>query len=80
MSDAPIEITRLVKSDGPLTKRIHLDPQGALANDSRDCRMSQGTMSRLPVPDLRTFASLRKHAAQYRVCPRHNAARPAGFP
>ena len=58
MSDVPIEITRLVKSDGPLTKRIHLDPQGALANDSGDCRMSQGTMSRQPLPDLRAFAAL----------------------
>jgi hypothetical protein len=46
-----LEITRLVKCGGPLTKRIHLAPDGTVANDS-------GIMRRMALSDWRDFAAL----------------------
>jgi hypothetical protein len=53
-----IEVTRLVKDGGPLTKRLHLTAEGALANDSSQCRMSRGHLERVRLADWREFASL----------------------
>jgi hypothetical protein len=52
-----IELVRLIKDQGPLTKRIHLK-DGRVANDSKDCRMSRGIMERLCLADWRDFAGL----------------------
>jgi hypothetical protein len=41
-----LEITRFEKTGGPLTKRVYLKSDGAIANDSSDCRMSRGVMHR----------------------------------
>lgn len=41
-----------------LTKHIHLAPDGTVANDSSDCRMSCGIMRRMALPDWRDFAAL----------------------
>jgi hypothetical protein len=35
-----VEITCFEKTGGPLTKRIYFKPDGAIANDSSDCRTS----------------------------------------
>src|SRR5690349_1262163 len=53
-----IEITRLVNAGGPLTKKLHLSADGALANDSSACRMSRGKIERLRLEDWRDFALL----------------------
>ena len=53
-----IECTRLIKADGPLTKKLHLAADGKLANDSSQCRMSRGRAERAPLVDLRAFATL----------------------
>jgi hypothetical protein len=52
-----LEITRLKKSGGALTKRIEL-VDGKPKSDGSQCRMSDGTMSRCPLPDLNAFAHL----------------------
>jgi hypothetical protein len=51
-----VEVTRFVKADGPLTKRLHLTPDGKLTNDSSRCRMSCGRLERLSLGDWRAFA------------------------
>ena len=53
-----IEIVRFRKLRGPLTKRIHPGPDGKPANDSSNCRMSEGTAYRQPLSGLREFATL----------------------
>ena len=52
-----IEVTRLVKAGGPLSKRLHLT-DGQLANDSSACRMSTGRMERIRLDDWRALATL----------------------
>ena len=52
-----IEVTRLIKGGGALTKRLHLQ-DGVLGNDSSQCRMSAGAAERVPLDDWRNFASL----------------------
>ena len=53
-----IEVTRLINAGGPLTKKLHLTADGALANDSSLCRMSTGRMQRVRLGDWRDFAPL----------------------
>jgi hypothetical protein len=53
-----VEITRFDKTGGPLTKRVYLNPDGAIANDSSDCRMSRGVMHRQHLLDWRALACL----------------------
>lgn len=53
-----VEITRLVKDGGPLTKSIHPMPDGGVANVSSNCRMSRGAAHRTILPDWRDFAAL----------------------
>jgi hypothetical protein len=52
-----IEITRLVKSGGPLTKRISIDVNGLLHSDGSACVMSSGRAQRARFDSLYTFAS-----------------------
>lgn len=59
-----LEITRLEKSGGPLTKRLHLDEAGVLRNDSSNCRMSRGKMHRERLVDLEAFAALIENMAR----------------
>jgi hypothetical protein len=54
----PLELTRLIKDGGVLTKRLHLTPEGKLANDSSQCRMSIGRMERVRLEDWRSFGPL----------------------
>jgi hypothetical protein len=58
MTALPLEVTRLVKDHGPLTKRVHLAQDGTIANDSTNCRMSRGIMHRTSLPDWRDFAAV----------------------
>lgn len=51
----PLELTRLIKDGGVLTKRLHLTPEGMLAKDSSQCRMSLGRMERVRLEDWRSF-------------------------
>jgi hypothetical protein len=51
-------VTRLVKTGGPLTKKLHLTAHGALANDSSQCRMSKGLVERVRLDQWRDFAPL----------------------
>ena len=53
-----IEITRFKKTGGSLTKRIHVNEDGTLGNDSSNCRMAHGTAFRQPLSDLQAFAKL----------------------
>jgi hypothetical protein len=54
----PVELTRLVKDGGPLTKRLHLAADGALINDSSQCRMAHGAIERVRLADWRAFGPL----------------------
>ncbi len=58
MSSSIIEITRLAKAGGPLTKRISLGPDGRLISDGSACVMSRGTACRVVLGDLEQFAAL----------------------
>ncbi len=51
-----IEITRLTKGGGPLTKRISLAPDGTLRSDGSACLMLAGTAQRARFDDLAAFA------------------------
>jgi len=53
-----VEVTRLVKSGGPLTKKLHLAADGELVNDSSLCRMAKGRMERIRLDDWRALAPL----------------------
>jgi hypothetical protein len=54
-----IEITRLTKVGGPLTKRISLSPDGTLKSDGSACLMSRGDAQRVRLDDpLRQGAAL----------------------
>jgi hypothetical protein len=54
---APIEITALTKTGGPLTKRITLLQDGSLHSDGSACVMSRGSAQRARFDDLATFAA-----------------------
>jgi hypothetical protein len=62
-----IEITLLIKDDGPLTKRISLAPDGSLHSDGSACIMSRGRARRIRPGSLKSFAELirilRSHSA-----------------
>lgn len=53
-----IEITLLTKSDGPLTKRISLSPEGELISDASACVMSRGSAGRVRLECLDDLGSL----------------------
>ncbi len=52
----PVEITRLSKVGGPLTKRITLGPDGSLKSDGSSCTMSRGAACRERLAGLDAFA------------------------
>ena len=58
MSATAVELTRLIKAGGPLTKRLHLTADGKLTNDSSACRMGSGRIERVRLDDWRAFAPL----------------------
>jgi hypothetical protein len=53
-----IEITRLAKTGGPLTKQISLKPDGTMLSDGSACIMSRGHAQRVRFNDLGGFADL----------------------
>jgi hypothetical protein len=53
-----IEITRLAKIGGPLTKRISLSPDGKPVSDGSACVMSRGHAQRVRLDHLSQFADL----------------------
>src|ERR1700733_7280422 len=53
-----IEITRLSKVGGPLTKRISLNQEGKLISDGSACVMSRGRAQRVRLDCLGQFADL----------------------
>jgi hypothetical protein len=52
------EITKFSRSDGPLTKRISLGPDGSVRSDSSRCTMAHGAAQRVAIADMRELASL----------------------
>ena len=56
--DATIEITVFEKHGGPLTKRIHLNPDGAIGNDSAACLMANGVARRVWVDGVDSLARI----------------------
>src|SRR5258708_8124120 len=74
----PIELTRLTKVGGPLTKRISLAADGTLLNDGPACVMSRGPAERIKVADVAALARNHswspsvppgKHSKSYRLRP-----------
>jgi hypothetical protein len=53
-----IEITRLTKIGGPLTKRISLSPDGTLVSDGSACLMARGNAQRVRLDNLSQFGEL----------------------
>jgi hypothetical protein len=53
-----IELTRLTKDGGPLTKLISLSPDGTLVKDSSACVMARGTAERLRVAGVDALGAL----------------------
>jgi hypothetical protein len=53
-----IELTRVTKDDGPLTKLISLSPDGTLVKDSSACVMARGTAERVRVTGVDALAAL----------------------
>ena len=53
-----IELTRLIKANGPLTKKLHLTAGGKLDNDSTQCQMATGRIERIQLDDWREFGPL----------------------
>ncbi len=53
-----IEVTRLTKAGGPLTKRISLAPDGTLKSDGSACVMTRGAAERVPMSSLAQFGEL----------------------
>jgi hypothetical protein len=52
------EITTFEKSDGPLTKRISLAPDGSVKSDGSACVMAHGAASRLRIADIGALAAV----------------------
>ena len=52
------EIVKFTKSDGPLTKRICLDENGAVKSDGSACVMSRGVAHRTPVACVGSLGEL----------------------
>jgi hypothetical protein len=53
-----IELTRLTKDGGPLTKQISLSPDGTLAKDGSACVMAHGTAERVRVAGVNALSAL----------------------
>jgi putative DNA primase/helicase len=53
-----VELTRITKDSGAVTKRIHLDPDDTVRNDSSRCAIGKGRMTRLRLSDWRALAGL----------------------
>lgn len=52
-----VEITRISKRNGQVTKHIHSRPDGGFANDSNQCRIGVGNAVRLPITSLGQLAA-----------------------
>ena len=55
---APMQVTIIAKSGGPLTKRISLAADGSLTSDGSACVMSRGTAKRFTFSGVEQFADL----------------------
>jgi hypothetical protein len=55
-----IELTKLTKDGGPLTKRIYLAPDGTLVKDGSACVMARGTAERVWVDGVDALGALIK--------------------
>jgi hypothetical protein len=55
---APVELTKITKDSGAVTKRVHLNPDGSIGNDSSRCAIGKGRMTRLHLPDWRDFKEM----------------------
>jgi hypothetical protein len=53
-----IELTRLTKDGGPLTKLISLGPDGTVVSDGSACVMTRGTAERVKIADIDELATL----------------------
>ena len=53
-----IELTRLTKHGGPLTKQIFLDPDDTLVKDGSACVMAHGTAERVRLDGVDALAVL----------------------
>ena len=53
-----IELTRLTKDGGPLTKQISLSPDGTLVKDGSACVMAHGTAERVKVAGVDALGAL----------------------
>ena len=53
-----IELTRLTKNGGPLTKRIFLSPDGTLVKDGSACVMAHGTAERVRLAGVDALGAL----------------------
>ena len=53
-----IELTRLTKDGGPLTKQISLAPDGTLVKDGSACVMTHGTAERVRVAGVDALGAL----------------------
>jgi hypothetical protein len=53
-----IELTRLTKDGGPLTKKISLDPDGMLVKDGSACVMAHGAAERIRVAGVDALGAL----------------------
>jgi hypothetical protein len=56
--NSTVELTRLTKTDGPLTKRISLNADGTLLSDGSACLMSHGTAERVRITSVDELALL----------------------
>jgi DNA polymerase bacteriophage-type len=52
------EITVFTRTDGPLTKRIHLDDAGRVISDGGACRMARGRAQRVRIGSMSELAAL----------------------
>jgi hypothetical protein len=59
-----IELTRLTKDGGPLTKQISLSPDGTLVKDGSACVMAHGTAERVRVAGVDALGALIEDLAQ----------------
>ena len=64
---APLQVTVIAKSGGPLTKRISLGTDGSLRSDGSACVMSRGTAKRFTFSRLEQFADLIEHFAPHQA-------------
>jgi len=53
-----IELTKLTKHGGPLTKKISLAPDGTLVKDDSACKMARGTAERIKITSVEALGAL----------------------